>query len=102
MKAETTLGTPLGPVRAVLMDQAGLTREEANRVAGSQYVWLSYLAQVIPNVEELTALDQVVFENSVHGTYRQRSVGRPFWEIGKSGLHPDLVIYVDNVLAQPG
>ena len=96
VKADTTLGAPPTAVQALLMDQAGLTREEALRLAVFQFTWLGYGAQVIPNVEGLTALERTQFENSVRGTYRERSVGRLFWESVRPSASPDLVSYVDN------
>ena len=102
VKAEAALGAPPGGPVLALMEQAGLTREEAIPLFMVQYaVWTSR-AQTIPNVDELSAIERTQFETSIRMSYGRPGIARLFWEHFKQGTHPDAVRYIENLLAQPG
>ena len=101
-KAGVALGVQPTAVVSALMEQAGLTRDEATEVFWMQLAWWQYRTQMIPNVNELHPIDRDSFDGAIRGVYRVPGVARLFYETMKSRTHPDAVRYIDNLLAQPG
>jgi len=102
LKADAALGAqPMGFVLA-LMEQAGLTQEEAFEVFWMQLAWWQYRTHMIPNVTDLHSIDRGSFDGAIRRTYGRLGVARLFYEFMKPGTHPDAVRYVDSLLAQPG
>jgi hypothetical protein len=100
VKANTALGVPPGGFVAALMDQAGLTREEATVLFQHHAAWWNYTIQIVPNIDEMSAIERHQFDRGVTGRHGGVGVGRLFYETrGRLG-HPDVVRYIDNVLAR--
>jgi hypothetical protein len=103
LKADATLGAPPNPVTTALVDQAGLTLEEANLMTMMQIAWWTYRLQMIPDVDELPPMQRMAFDNQIRGSYGRPGVARVFYETYlKRSAHPDALRYIDNLLAQPG
>mgnify|MGYP001267531247 CR=1 FL=1 len=101
-KATIKLGGPIPPFQSALMEQTGLTREDAFVLQNVQYAWWAYRVQVIPNVDELPAMERTMFDGAMRAAYEQPGPGRVFYETFiKVNAHPDAVRYIDNLLAQP-
>ena len=101
LKADIALGAqPPLPV-AALMERAGLTIEEAQRVNILNTAWWTYHLQIIPYVDELTPMERTGFENRIRAAYGRPGANRLFYETYlKANAHPDAIRYVDNLLAQ--
>jgi len=102
LKTNAGLGGQSTPFVRALMDQTGVTEEEAMLVMWSQITWWNYFLQIIPHVKELPPMERRQFDVPL------RSYGRPgpfrlFYEhyIRQLG-HPDAIAYIENLLAQPG
>jgi hypothetical protein len=103
LKGEVALGAHPAPFQAALMDQAGLTYEEAFRVMNMNIAWWTYFLQIVPYVDELPPIERTAFENRVRGAYGRPGVSRLFFETYlKSSAHPNALRYVESVLAKPG
>ena len=103
LKADAALGALPNPVATALMEQAGLTLEEANLMVGMQIAWWTYRLQMIPDVDELPAMQRIAFDNQVRGSYGRPGVARVFYETYlKGAAHPDALRYIENLLARPG
>jgi hypothetical protein len=100
VKALGRLGVPEGSFITTLMNQAGLSQEEAFVLFNHQNAWWNYVIQVIPNIDDLSDMERAAFDFG-NRRYAQ-GVGRLYYEWAKgSGLaHPATVRYIDNVLAQ--
>ena len=103
LKADTALGAQPSLMTKALVEQAGLTLEEASSLVLMQTAWWTYRLQIIPYVDELPAMERTAIENQLRGTYGRPGVARLFYETYvKGAAHPDAVRYIDNLLAQPG
>ena len=103
LKANAALGSQPSAFESALMEQAGLTGEEARRVYLMSIAWWNYRLQIIPYVDELPDIERAAFDLGVRGSYGSPGVGSLFYETNiKVTQHPDAVRYVYNVLAQPG
>jgi hypothetical protein len=103
MKADADLGVPPQATAAALMEQGGLTLEEAFCVISMNTAWWTYFLQIIPYVDELPAMERTAFENRVRGAYGHPGASRLFYETYlERTAHPDALRYIDNLLAQPG
>ncbi len=85
-----------------LMEQAGVTAEEASLLHSMFIAWWNYRLQIIPYVDELPAMERTMFDVGIRTTLNKPGVYRTCYETGKRLYHPDAVRYVDNLLAQPG
>ena len=103
VKANAALGAqPHGFVLEV-MERTGLTLEEANLLLRMQGAWWNSHLQVIPDADELSAMERTAFDGTLRATYGSPGIARIFFETGiKRTQHPDAVRYVENLLAQPG
>lgn len=100
VKAQTALGDQPFPFVSALMDQAGLTREEATSLFWMQLGVWNYRLSIIPYVDELTPMERASFEGPVR-TYGDQGFYRLFYETMKASMHPDTVRYIDDLLARP-
>jgi hypothetical protein len=100
VKANTALGAPPPPFVAALMDQAGLTREEATVLFQHHVAWWNYTLQIVPNIDEMSAIEQHQFDRGVTGRHGGVGIGRLFYESVAPLAHPDVVRYIENVLAR--
>jgi hypothetical protein len=99
VKANVALGSTPNPVVATLVNQAGLTREEAQLLVVAEVSFWSYVIQIIPNIDELSAIERTQFEIGVRARLLA-PVGRLYYEFQKDTAHPDAIRYVDGVLAR--
>ena len=90
-----------GPM-ATLMEQAELTEEEAFTVLTIARTMWSNILHLIPNVEQLPAIERREFETTIRREYGANGPNRIFYEryVKRHG-HPDAIRYIDSVLAQP-
>jgi len=101
-KTDESFGSQPGPFVDVVMQKAGLTREEAYRLSHEQAAWFNYRSQVFPYVADLLPSDRALFENGIRLTYAG-GMARVYLDTTiRSMAHPDFIRYVDNLLAQPG
>jgi hypothetical protein len=78
-----------------------MTGEEANALSWDPQAWWQYRCQMIPYLDELPHAERKMFEFGVR-QYRDVPVPRLWHEKTKVYLNPDVVRYVDSLLAQPG
>ena len=82
------------------MERAGFTREEATLMFWIQVQFWNYRVQMIANLPKLLPMERVNFEIGMRGALGRPGIFRLFHET--VGSHPDVVRYIDNLLAQPG
>ena len=102
-KADAAFGREPTPFVAELMKRSGLTLEEATAVSAEQAAFWNYRLQVIPYIAELSGTDRLAFDSGIRRAYGRAGVGRFYYEaFAKTWTHPEVIRYVDNLLAQPG
>jgi hypothetical protein len=101
-KANVVLGTPPSTFASALMEQVGLTSEEASLLTWLEITRWTYRLQIIPNVDELSSMERAQFDGAIRASCGMPGVTRLFYESVKRGAHPDALRYVENLLAQPG
>ena len=101
VKTSEALGTRQPPFVSALIEQVGLTKEEASLLFNFHLSWWNTVVQIIPNVDELPETERRVFDLGILGRYSQNSAGGLFFETVKAGAHPDVVAYIEGVLEQP-
>ena len=85
-----------------LIDRTGMTREEASALSWDQQAWWQYRTEMIPHLDELTQSERKMFEFGIR-QYRDFPLSKLWYETSRQTiLNPDIVRYVDNLLAQPG
>ena len=100
VKADAALGGQPAPFVSALMEKAGFTREEATLMLSIQVQLWNYRVQVIPNLPKLLPSERVQFEIGMR-LYGRPGVFRLFYETVSADTHPDVLRYIDNLLAQP-
>jgi hypothetical protein len=101
-KAAVVEGVPQGAFHAYAMEHWGMTYEETVLLI-NQFLtsWQSRL-QVIPYVDELSDIERHDFVSGIRVLYGSPGPMRKFYELFiRTSQHPDVVRYIDNVLAQP-
>ena len=101
VNTNAALGGKPSQSSVALMEQAGVTAEEANFLFSMYVSWWNYRLQIIPYVDELRAMERAMFDVGILTTLGQAGVYRLCYETGKPRYHPDAVRYIDNLLAQP-
>jgi hypothetical protein len=86
------------------MQRAKLTREEAALAALVARTMWGHIVQIMPNVNELPAIERTAFDDSIRFLYGANGgPTRIFYELyAKTRAHPDALRYVESVLAQAG
>ena len=102
VRAGVAVGEPARPFVAALMERAGMTLEEASTVWWDQMAWWAYRVQVIPYLGELPAGERAEFESRTRGNYAGPTLARFWYDSAKPTLNPDVVRYIDELVAQPG
>ena len=100
-KANVVLGAPPSTFASALMEQVGLTSEEATLLYWLELTRWNYRLQIIPNADELSPMERAHFDGSIRTGYGRVGVSQLFYERIKLAAHPDAVRYIDNLLAQP-
>ena len=103
LKMNAGFGVSSNPFIRALMDKAELSEGDAMLVFWNQIAWWNYFLQMIPKVDELSAMERAQFEVPIRGFFGHPGPGQLFLEhyVRPRG-HPDAIRYIDNVLAQPG
>jgi hypothetical protein len=104
-RAEDGLGHthPTQGFVAQLVERAGLTRAEANRVLSEQMAFWQYRQQQIRHIAELDAGARFEIDGTIRLAYGPggiSAVSRLWYETLRPILNPDTVRYVDSVLAR--
>ena len=102
LKANARLGGPVNPFVTTLMEQSGLTAEEANGLWWEQLAFWQNRVQAIPYIGEMTTGQRIHLDTVLRTQYGRTPVPRLWYETVKPQMDPDAVRYVDNLLAQPG
>jgi hypothetical protein len=100
VRADVVLGAEPTALDAVLVNRAGMTREDAQVYIGFQAAFWNYQLHVLANIDELSASERAAFENGIRLRYRPSSVGRLFYDAMKANAHPDTIRYLENVLGR--
>lgn len=100
-KASGALGARQPPFVSALIEQAGLTTEEAFLLFNFHLSWWNTVVQIIPNVDQLPETERRQFDGGILGRYAQNTPGGLFFETIKRSAHPAVVGYIEGVLAQP-
>ena len=101
-RANAVLGRPQYPFVSALMEQVGLTSEEATLLYWLEVARWSYRVQFIPNADELSPMERAQFDGAIRSGYGSTGVSRLFYDLSKPTANADAVRYIDNLLAQPG
>jgi hypothetical protein len=100
-QADTALNAAATPIEAALMSGAGMTWQDAQTYVNFQAAFWNYQLHVLSNIDELSGIERTAFEMGIRFRYRPSSVGRLFYEALRPHSHPDVVRYIDGLLAQP-
>ena len=101
-KANVALAIQPSPFAVELIDRAGLTPEEANRITAMEGAWLQIRTEAIRNLDILSQTDREQFDGRIRTSYAAGTLSGLFFQTMKSGLNADVVRYIEDVLAQPG
>ena len=101
-KANVALGGLPRPFETELVKRTGLTVEEATRLFLEQVAWSQMRIMTIQNIEDLPDSVREDFEERFRSRLAQSPVTRLFYETGGGDLGPEIMRYIDNLLAQPG
>jgi hypothetical protein len=99
-KMDAAFGLEPHPFVAAIIDRAGLTHQEAMRALSLSNAFWDYRAQIIPAVDELSEIERHGFDRAIAGSYGQGSWASLFYETLKPIAHPDMVQYIEDVLAR--
>ena len=103
IKAEARLGGEHAPFVAALMEQTGLTTEEALLVHLAQAAQWNAVLPPIRCRDSLTPRDLVTLEFNLRRIFGKSPVGRLWYEKrAKTVSNPYDLAYIDRVLAEPG
>jgi hypothetical protein len=102
MKAHAGLGGQRPAFVAALMDQAGLTEDEARLVSLQQGAQWQAFAQAARNSDTLRPADRVAIETNMRQQYANSPVGSLWFQSAKATMNPEILRYMDRVLAEPG
>ena len=98
-KASVALGFEPSPFTKLLMEQSGLTRDEANLLFWSHLSWWIYRLSIIPHVDQLPIVERADFEAAIKGAYGFPGIPQLFYQAHiKPFAHPDAVRYITNLL----
>jgi hypothetical protein len=98
--ADHAFGRAPAPFVKHMSERAGLTAAAAFRLMWDEYAWWYFRAQQIPFLLDLPQGERIAFERGIRFNYRERPLGAFWYDTQKSQLSPDLVEYVDDVLAR--
>lgn len=77
-----------------------MAAEEAMAISWYQMAWWHYRSETIPYLSDLPDGDRYMFEFGIKN-YRNLPVQKLWYEATKPYLNPDVVRYVDDLLARP-
>ena len=104
IKAEAALGLETNQFASELINRAGLTRSDAQRLFSEQMAWWSYRAEISPHLDDLPPGARFEIDWTIRYMYGDNGnpLSRLWYETTKRALSPDAVRYIDDLLAQPG
>jgi hypothetical protein len=82
------------------MDRAGLTREEASVLFQHHAAWWNFTTQIIPHIDDMPTTERHGFDRGIVARHGGVGVGRLFYETQRRSGHPDVVRYIESVLAR--
>ncbi len=102
LKGNAALGVAPSPFVAMLIERAGLTKEEATVAFQYQSAWWDYTVQIISNIDDLRGIERMQFEISVINRYGRSGIAGMYYQYLRDGpkAHPDAIRYMDSVLAK--
>lgn len=98
LKAEAAFEDPPPPVVAFLMEQGKLTQEEAWRLFIIEVARWNYRIHVIAHRDDLPPSEKAIFDNAVRIRMATKLSRLVYEKHFKSGLHPDVVRYLERTL----
>jgi hypothetical protein len=98
-KANAALLNTPHPAYQALMDQAGLTFEEAEAAFFDQMAWFRHVRLIVAYMDE-TPDDRSWCEAGIRQTYFHEALGRLWYQHMKGDLPTETVRYIDGVLAR--
>ena len=99
--ANAALGAQDAPFVDALTRRAGLTLQDANALQAEQQAWWLHGTQIVNALGELSAGERAEFEALAHRMYTTVPVSRLWYESTKAALDPDVVRYIEGLLARP-
>jgi hypothetical protein len=100
-QALSALGVPPDPFSTMLMERAGMTREEAATLTWSQQVWWIFRARMIAQIDRLPPQERVEFDDATRSLYRDQPLFSLWYQSAKDTLpNKSAVRYVEGLLAQ--
>ena len=99
-KAHAALGGKQPPFVTALIEQAGLTEEEARLIALQQQAGWQTFARALRHIDALSPGDRAAIDANLHQTYANSPVSRLWYQHAKATSSPSNVRYVDGVLAR--
>ena len=101
-KASAALGGPRNPFVAALMEQAGLSEEEARLVYHEQMALWNAFVQQVRFQTALRPIDRTGLEMNLRRVYGTLAIGRLFYEThAKATLNPEVAKYMHEVMSRP-
>jgi len=102
VKGNAGLGVTPGSFPSMLIERAGLTREEAQVAFYYQVAWWDYTVQIISNIDDLRGIERRQFEVSVINRYGRPGIAGMYYQFLRDAdqVHPDALSYIDGVLAK--
>jgi hypothetical protein len=102
VKAAVAEGGGVSPFHSHAMTHWGMTREEAVFLAMSLAATWQTRLQLIAYLDDLSPYERHEFEGEVRMLYGQPGAAQRFYEMQlKPSQHPEVVRYIESVLAQP-
>jgi len=100
-KAHAHMGGVRNTAAIALVEQAGLTLEEATTFSGVQLARWQMQTQIMSNLADLSAGQRLEFDSLIRRAYDGSLPASALWYMhSKRILNPELVRYVDDLLAQ--
>jgi hypothetical protein len=99
MKAEQAFQASPPPV-VTMIEGHGLSREEAWRVFLVEITRWNYRVHVITHAGDLSSAEKSLFDGAIRVRFASKVVRLVYEEHLKPGAHPDVVKYIEEVLAE--
>jgi hypothetical protein len=100
VKANMALGTKPDPFSAMLMEKAGLTREEAGSLLFFQVAAWNNRLQQIAATDGMNNSERRLLDAAIAATYGVEGVQRMYYDFMKPYAPPEAIRYVEEVLAR--
>jgi hypothetical protein len=103
VKVHTALGGVPHPFMSEVMERTGVSLEDAFRLFFWQMAWMQYPAHLIQHADEIPPNERAGFDGTIRNVYGRPGIFQHFYATLKTtgGMNPEVVRYIDNLLAQP-